>query len=177
MPRLTKEPQEEEEIPPFLEALAISWGHPIPNSNYDSSANSSRKHEQTRHESPVTKTNSRMSDYEEQDSPIMNRYASTSLTPDTSHTIEPSEASSHIRSTPTSSYHTTLEQSHELSRSTDLIQTLSTHRDSSYHTARGSSVYNTSLSRLQSGASQSQLTTAEIHQKESKEDPPLSIAS
>ena len=26
MPRFTKEPQEEEEIAPFLEALAISWG-------------------------------------------------------------------------------------------------------------------------------------------------------
>ena len=70
-------------FPPFLDALAFSWGHPIPNSNYDSSdsENSSRKHEQTRHESPVTKRISRMSDYKEQDSPIMNRYASTSLTP------------------------------------------------------------------------------------------------
>ena len=103
MSRFDKEPHEEEEIPPFLEALAISWGHPIPNSNYyssDSSANSSRKNEQTRHESLVNKINSRMSDYEEQDSPIMNRYASKCLTQDTSHTVEPSEASSHIRSTP-----------------------------------------------------------------------------
>ena len=73
MPRFTKEPQEEEEIPLFLEALVISWGHQIPDQNYyksNSSANSARKNVQrSRHESPVNKTNSSMSDNEEQDSP------------------------------------------------------------------------------------------------------------
>ena len=68
MSRFTKEPQEEEEIPPFLEALAISWGHYIPDQdcyNSDNSAKSVRKNAD-RIESPVNKTKSRMSDYSKQ---------------------------------------------------------------------------------------------------------------
>ena len=53
MPRSTTEPQEEEEIPPFLEALAISWGLDIPENVFYESEGSSKNE---KHEDTVDKT-------------------------------------------------------------------------------------------------------------------------
>ena len=111
-----------------------------------------------------------MSDYEEQDSPILHsKNANSTLTPTdhTSHTEDPSEARSLTVSSRASSFYTAPLHS-TLSHSTESIQTVSTQIDSSYHTAQGSSVY-TQPSSLQSWAksSQSHLMSADFHQEDS----------
>ena len=111
-----------------------------------------------------------MSEGSEQDLPDMIRYADRNQTP--SHSIAPSRHTAQSISTTETSFCTPLYQSSELSRSSDSIQTQSTYRDASYHTAHGSSIY--APSEIRSWASE--VTIPLIHREETEEDLQMSMA-
>ena len=127
MPRFNPEPQEEEEIPLFLEVLVISLGLDDPDNVFYDSESSNKNEEHNL----VDKTKS-MSDYEEQDSPIQplhrkNTYATQTPTEHSSHTPDPCLTRSPTVSSRSSSFYTAPLNS-TLTDSTESLQTVHSSR-------------------------------------------------
>ena len=148
-----------------MEALAISWGLDNPDNVFYDSENSHKNQELNTLDQ--TKT---MSDYEEQDSPIQtphSKYTHATPTPTehSSHTSDTNRTRSTTVSSGPSSFHTA-PLSHTHTDSLESLQTVHSSRlDSSYKSARGSSVFSHPDS-LRSWARSSNQTQAEVHQED-----------